>query len=307
MSALRRGYFRTPEQIQQPPSRARTSGASAVLQDSITKRLSNKATGVAADGGSEAEVEAKADRGVSDAESGRNAKKRRKQPVNLEEGGDASPDNKAASARRTSNEAAEREQVEEDKPAAKPTWPKPTAAGQKGPRPRWQLIAAAAAVVLVIGGASGFLIFGGKKATPKPVAKASPAKAKPAPTPPPKAKVEPPPPPPPRPFPKTPPKVEFALSAPRLSDELTANAAEANAVYAGKILEVSGLFAQVEKKDGLRRRDVLTPSSPRKARRSAATCKEVAPTSRPGTPCCRISRSPCGACMKKTASCAIAS
>jgi hypothetical protein len=137
---------------------------------------------------------------------------------------------------------------EEDKPT--PPWKQPPPVVKRR-RPPWQLIAAIAAAVLIIGGGGvGYLVFGGKKTPQKsaPVAKKNSDKPK-KPTPPTTKKVEEKQPPPPAP--KGPPKVEVALSAPRLSDELKENAAETNDKYGGKVLELTGLYHKIEQKEGL--------------------------------------------------------
>lgn len=139
-------------------------------------------------------------------------------------------------------EAEEEEVIPERKPSLPPRPPPPkTPTGQ----PRRQLIVAAASIALVVFGAAGYLMFGGKKTEPKQVAKPKPT-PKPTVKPAPKVvKIQEPP-------PKIPDKADLIVSAARLSAELAANADIANNKYMGKLLEVSGIFSKIEKKDGLR-------------------------------------------------------
>jgi hypothetical protein len=145
----------------------------------------------------------------------------------------------------------EEEEEEEPRQAPRKPWvppAKPPAKDGKTPRPRWQLIAAVAAVVLIVCGASGYLIFGGKK---KPVPPKAAAKTPPKPPSKPKKPKDvskPKEPEPPKPLTTR----DLAISATRLSVELASKGDLANARYAGKVLDVSGLFAKIETKTGLR-------------------------------------------------------
>jgi hypothetical protein len=134
----------------------------------------------------------------------------------------------------------------------RPSWPsKAKPPEEKPPRRRGPIIAAVVVVVLLAGGGGAYWFLANKKpasnaaakASPKPAAKQSTSKAAPAS----KKKEEPPPPPAKGPLP-----TDYALAAPRLSAELRgANLPVSNAKYAGKVLEVSGLFAKIESKEGL--------------------------------------------------------
>jgi hypothetical protein len=144
------------------------------------------------------------------------------------------------------------EAVEEEMERTPPKLPfspaRPSADNIGTRRPRRQFVIAAAVVVLVVGGACAYLFLGGKKPTSKPVASKSPTTKQPTkPTPKPPAKKKPEEPPPPKPLTTR----DLAISAPRLSHELTVQGDLANAKYAGKILDVSGLFGKIEKKDGV--------------------------------------------------------
>lgn len=144
------------------------------------------------------------------------------------------------------------EQEEEEKKEAAPKVfrgesPTKEQPGAKGPRPRWQLIAGVSAAVLVLFITVGYLVFGGKKTESKKPAKSA---AKPVP-------AKPSPPPPVQVVKKADPPIKIAeaaqliLSAPRLSAELAADTDLANRKYAGKFIEVSGLFAKMESREGL--------------------------------------------------------
>jgi hypothetical protein len=150
------------------------------------------------------------------------------------------------------DEDEEDDDEEQAAPEAKRSDSPAKSTGAKGPRPRWPIIAAVSAVVLVLFVIIGFVAFGGKKADTKPRPKAAAKSA-------PKQPTTKPAPPPTTPTTqktetvlKTPPIPEMILSAPQLSAELAANADFANIKYAGKVLEVSGLFLRVEQKEGLR-------------------------------------------------------
>ncbi len=166
----------TPEVLQPSPGRSRTPGASAVLEDSITKNLSKKATSVAGKVGSKADADDDLGPSADNASSsGGNGEKQRKQKADGE--GAKTSDKKTAATPRPSKQTAWPERKVEmngEDSAEQPRWqpPKPAAGlktkpGEKKPRPRWQLIAAIATAVLVVGGVGGYLIFGGKKAPPE--------------------------------------------------------------------------------------------------------------------------------------------
>ncbi|HTU18134.1 MAG TPA: hypothetical protein VMG10_08725 [Gemmataceae bacterium] len=155
-------------------------------------------------------------------------------------------------AKREDKQKEEMKQPEEKKDEAAPEpkrWNPPgqSPAPAKGPRPRWQLIAGGSAVALVLFLAIGFLIFGGsKKPSPKRKTGPKPVAKKTAPTPPPPKPVK-------KEAPiKIPDAPQLIICASRLSAELAADADLANSKYAGKLLEVSGLFGGIEKKEGLR-------------------------------------------------------
>ncbi len=141
--------------------------------------------------------------------------------------------------------SAEEEILAERKPSPPPA---KTASAVKPKRPRWQLIAAVAAVLLVLGSTGGYLLFGGKKAEPKKTAAPARKPSKPAPKPAPQVvKKE-----DPAPPPKIADRADLVVSAAHLSSDLATNADLANNKYQDKILDVSGVFLKIEKKDGLR-------------------------------------------------------
>lgn len=231
----------TSELIHPSQNASRTARSAPPGEESITKAPSS-AVQVADEGSRDQEaVDAfttEEPDEVADAEPSKNGRKKKSAP-------------RRASKRAEKPEPEideEEEEEEETKPAPRPTWPPPKTPSTKpkSPRPRWQLIAALSTVALVICGAGGYLIFGGKKPAPKPVAKA-PAKPTPKPTVKPKPIVKEPDPPP-----KAPPARDVAISASRLSAELAAQPGATDSKYAGKILEVSGLFDKIDRKDGLR-------------------------------------------------------
>lgn len=257
----------TAELVHQSSGAARLrAAASAPAEDAITKAPAKEAVGVAgkraaaadmSDERMDAAVDAAADAGGEEEEVEAVARDKgsKRRPAESDRVKTAKKKPAKSLPRRDEDEEDEAEdeapgKAPPEKPAAKPS--KPTPAGAKKARPKWQLIAAIAAAVLVIGGASGFFLFGGssKKAPEKKVAekKAPPPKQTPKPAPPPEKKAEQP---PPKPTTTAPPNFDLALSASRLSAELAANAAEANVKYAGKVVQVSGLFSKIERKNGL--------------------------------------------------------
>jgi hypothetical protein len=244
----------TAELVHQSSGAARLRAAApAAAEDSITKAPAKEAVGVAGKRataadlsdervdfevdaadvvGEEEEVEAVArDKGRKGrpAESDR-AKAKKKPAQSLPRRGEDEAEDEAA------------DKAPPEKPA------KPTPSGAKKARPKWPLIAAIAAAVLVVGGAGGFFLFGGKKEPEKKVVekKAAPPKTTQKATPPPPKKETPPPP----ARPKAPPAPDFTITAPRLSAELASSTIDTNTKYAGKAVQVSGLFEKIEKKDG---------------------------------------------------------
>jgi hypothetical protein len=109
----------------------------------------------------------------------------------------------------------------------------------------WQrpaVISGAVAVLLIVGVGAFFMMGGSKKETKTKAKATTPKKETSAPKPAPTTKPAPP------PTPVAVVKREYrSISALRLSSELAANAASANAKYAGVWLEVSGLFQGMEK------------------------------------------------------------
>ena len=234
--------------VHQSQAAARPSRSQA-----ITKSPADSAVRVAAKNGLVAEAESDEpaldaltlpdDEPAPDTESRENGRGKSKEQTKGKEPKPRKKPAKRADKQEAENEEEEEEAASERKRSTQPVQSPPAA---NGPRPRWQVIAAIAAVVLVLGGTGSYFIFGGKKPHPKRVARSP----KPAPKPTTKTKPkvvtrkeEPP--------IKTPDKPELILSAPRLSAELEANADIANSKYRGKLLEVSGLLSKIEKKEGL--------------------------------------------------------
>ncbi|HZV05949.1 MAG TPA: hypothetical protein VE999_12795 [Gemmataceae bacterium] len=251
----------TPELIQQSQSGARPSRALPAREETITKSPANKAVGVA--GNSKPVVGAEEDGAALDPEltmidpdmtleyqddlddEGSKSTTKKSKPKQNEK-----PRQKKKLPRREDpDEDIDDEEVEV--PEQKPSLP-PAKAAEKGKssRPRWKAIVPIAVGAVILCGVGGFLMFGGgKKPEPKQAAKApSKPAAKPAAKP---AKQEAPKKEAP-PAPKAPPTTrDVAISATRLSAELAVNAALTNAKYAGKVLDVTGLFKQIQSKDGL--------------------------------------------------------
>ena len=133
---------------------------------------------------------------------------------------------------------------------------------QEGIDPKYKLIAAAVAAVLVLG-VGGYFLFAGKKQAPKPnkpAPRKTASKAKPTgkdkPPPPKKDKGKPP------PKVTAPAKVEpvfkaanarvYHLSAARLSNELAEDSLETNAKYFGSTIVVTGKLARMEPRESIK-------------------------------------------------------
>jgi hypothetical protein len=247
----------TPELIHQSQSAGRPARSLRVSEESITKSPEDSAVRVAARSGSAVEAEAEEpaldapslpDEPEPEAEPRKNGRAKSKDQTKDkdEKSRKKKPDKRAKQQQEEEDEEPEEEAAPEPKRGTPPAQSPPKA---KGPRPRWKIIAPVAAVVLVLFVAVGFLIFGGKKPETKRGARSSPAKAAPKTTKaPPPAKVEK----KEEPPIKTPDTPQLVVSAAKLSAELAADADRANIKYAGKILEVSGLFSKIDKKEGLR-------------------------------------------------------
>jgi hypothetical protein len=245
----------TSELIHQTAARSAKPAARPALEEAIIKGPSDDPPGPA-DAADEVREEAKPRKVRSNAgvEYDLSVRDLWDEPEDEGNGREKRPKRQAKSASRGPRRGDDDDEAidaEDDDPGRHPSTAKPSAT--KTSRPRWPIIAAIAAVVLVVGGSVGaVLIFSGgdkKKETPKTEAKKTTPKQKvvaQAP-PPPEKKVEPP------PAPKSTGKVEFVLSAPRLSAELAANPVEANIKYGNTVVEVTGLFERLEKKEGLDR------------------------------------------------------
>lgn len=243
----------TPELIQQAPGAASSSVTLPPRPELFTKAPAGsgvrvaKAASVTAPAVDDPALDAPSlpeDSATVEAAPRKKGPSKRKEPARNQ---DDKADKKTPAKPEPANEQKEETATDPERPRWTP--PEKTPPSKKGLKPRWQLIAAVSAVVLVLFGAIGFFSFGGKKATSKPRAKPVANKTTPKPTP------KPAPPPPPQkvePAVQGPPPADVIVSAPRLSAELAANADFANIQYSGKILEVSGLLAKIENKEGLR-------------------------------------------------------
>lgn len=249
----------TAELIQQSQSPAQPSRPPSAREEKITKSPAAKTIGAKRqENPIDESVEDQIDLDVDltplleeepDAQPRENSRKKKKQ---RQERQDDKPRKKKPQRRESPEEDIEDEEEYEEfevaaAPEKKPLPPRKVPGEAKSSGRRWRIIAPVAVVVVTLCAAGGFLMFSGKKPESKPAARAA---AKPSTkktttkAPPPKKE----PPPPPKSVPTT---RHLALSAARLSDELAANTGLANAKYTGKVLDVSGLFKQIQSKEGL--------------------------------------------------------
>jgi hypothetical protein len=239
----------TPKLVHPSPSASGSSRSLPLREESITKSPGDSAIRAASQSNSVAEAESDEPAldapSLPDDEPRKNGRAKSKAPSKDkdEKSGKKKPDTRVDKPPEKKDEKPAvyiAPEPQRWKPPAQSTPP------AKGPRPRWQIIAGAVTVGLVLFVTIGYLVFGGKKPVPPRRAK-TPTKAASKPTvAPPKIekKAEPP--------IKTPDMPQIVVSAPRLSAELAADADLANIKYGGKFLEISGLFATIEQKDGLR-------------------------------------------------------
>jgi hypothetical protein len=254
----------TAELVHQAASAARPRPTPAApAEDAITRTPTKEAVGVAGKRARAADlVEEQADLAPdADTEEAADAHdkegKRRAEPARAK----AAKKKPARRLPRRGEEDEEAEvQADDDVVPAKaaPRIAKAAAPDARKKKSKRAVIAGVVVAVLLVGGGAGFFLMGDKKEPEKKVASKAPSKtvqkattpAKKVETPQPPQKTDGPPQ-PPQPRPKEPPTPDFILSAPRLSAELAASAIDTNTKYAGKAIQVSGLFEKIEKKDGL--------------------------------------------------------